>query len=100
MTLSLASLGLWAVLALFTAMDYLPVWIPLVLGVVLFVASVVVGDSKRALASLLGAGLVLGGLSLWLQTELTKPSWLIQIAEAKTKAKVELEVLNRPKEIF
>lgn len=100
MTLSLASLGLWAVLALFTAMDYLPVWIPLVLGALLFLTSVAVGERKRALAALLGAALVLGGLSLWLQTELTKPAWLVQLAEAKTKAKVELQVLNRPKEIF
>jgi hypothetical protein len=79
-TLSLASLGLWAVLALFTAMDFLPVWIPLVLGALLFVTSVAVGDNKRALAALLGAALVLGGLSLWLQTELTKSAWLIQLA--------------------
>ena len=100
MTLSLASLGLWAVLALFTALDYLPVWIPLVLGMLLFVVSVAAADSRRALAALLGAALVLGGLSLWLQTELTKPSWLVEFSEAKTKAKVELEVLNRPKEIF
>ncbi|MCX6478588.1 MAG: ComEC/Rec2 family competence protein, partial [Micrococcales bacterium] len=100
MTLSLASLGLWAVLALFTVLDYLPVWIPLALGALLFVVSVAVADSRRALAALLGAALVLGGLSLWLQTELTKPSWLVEFSEAKTKAKVELEVLNRPKEIF
>jgi competence protein ComEC len=99
-TLSLASLGLWAVLALFTAMDFLPVWIPLVLGVLLFGASVAVSQSRRALAALLGAALVLGGLSLWLQTEITKPAWLVQFSEAKTKATVELEVLNRSKEIF
>jgi competence protein ComEC len=42
----------------------------------------------------------MGGLSLWLQTELTKPGWLVELAEAKTKATVELEVLNRPKVIF
>ncbi|CAB4897925.1 unannotated protein [freshwater metagenome] len=100
MTLSLASLGLWAILALFTSMDFLPVWIPLLLGGLLFVTSVAVGESKRALAALLGAALVLGGLSLWLQTELTKPSWLVQLAEAKAEATVKLEVLNRPKEIF
>jgi competence protein ComEC len=99
-TLSVTSLGLWAALALFTSMDFLPVWIPLALGGLLFAASVAVGESKRALAALLGAALVLGGLSLWLQTELTKPAWLVQLAEAKTKATVELEVLNRPKEIF
>ena len=100
MTLSLASLGLWAVMALFTSLDFLPVWIPLVLGGLLFVVAVVVSESKRALAALLGAALVLGGLSLWLQTEQTKPAWLVQLAVAKTNATVELEVLNRPKEIF
>lgn len=100
MTLSVASLGLWAVLAIFTSMDFLPAWIPLVLGALMFAGAVVVGEAKRALASLLGAALILGGLSLWLQTELTKPAWLVQLAESKTKAIVELEILNRPKEIF
>jgi competence protein ComEC len=99
-TLTLAGLGLWAILALFTAFDTLPVWIPLVLGLLMFFATVLVGEARRALAALLGAALVLGGLSLWLQTELTKPAWLVELAEAKTMAPVELEVLNRPKEIF
>ena len=100
MTLTLAGLGLWAILALFTAFDSWPVWIPLVLGLVLFASAILAGESRRALASLLGAALVLGGLSLWLQTELTKPGWLVELAEAKTKAAVELEILNRPKVIF
>ena len=100
MTLTLAGLGLWAILALFTAFDSWPVWIPLLLGLLLFVAAILAGESRRALATLLGAALVLGGLSLWLQTELTKPGWLVELAEAKTKAAVELEVLNRPKVIF
>ena len=100
MTLTIASLGLWAILAIFTAIDALPVWIPLGLGLLMFVAAMLVGEARRALAALLGAALVLGGLSLWLQTELTKPSWLVQLAETKTKAPVQLEVLNRPKVIF
>jgi competence protein ComEC len=90
----------WAILALFTAFETWPAWIPLGLGLLLFFAAVLVGEARRALAALLGAALVLGGLSLWLQTELTKPAWLVELAEAKTKASVELEVLNRPKEIF
>ena len=100
MTLTIASLGLWAILAIFTAIDALPVWIPLSLGLLMFVAAMLVSQARRALAALLGAALVLGGLSLWLQTELTKPSWLVQLAESKTKAPVQLEVLNRPKVIF
>lgn len=100
MTLTLAGLGLWAILALFTAFDQLPVWIPLCLGLVLFVVAVLVGEAKRAFAAVLGAALILGGLSIWLQTELTKPAWLVQLAESKIQAAVELEVLNRPKEIF
>ena len=100
MTLSVASLGLWAVLALFTSMDFLPVWLPLAFGGLMFIWAVVVGEAKRALAALLGASLILGGLSLWLQTELTKPAWLVEFAEEKTKAEVRFEILNRPKEIF
>ena len=100
MTLTLAGLGLWAILALFTAIDALPAWLPLGLGLALFVTATFVGEARRALAALLGAALVLGGLSLWLQTELTKPAWLVQLAQEKAKTPVELEILNRPKVIF
>ena len=100
MTLTIAGLGLWAILAIFTAFDILPAWLPLGLGLVVFVAAVLVRQSRRALAALLGAALVMGGVSIWLQTELAKPVWLVQLAEAKTEALLELEVLNRPKEIF
>jgi len=99
-TLTLASMGVWAILALFTAIDALPVWLPLGLGLALFVTATFVGEARRALAALLGAALVLGGLSLWLQTELTKPAWLVQLAQEKAKTPVELEILNRPKVIF
>jgi competence protein ComEC len=99
-TLTLAGLGLWAILALFTAIDALPAWLPLGLGLALFVTATFVGEARRALAALLGAALVLGGLSLWLQTELTKPAWLVQLAQEKAKTPVELEILNRPKVIF
>jgi competence protein ComEC len=91
---------LWAILAIFTAFDNLPAWLPLGLGLVVFVAAVLVRQSRRALAALLGAALVMGGVSIWLQTELAKPVWLVQLAEAKTEALLELEVLNRPKKIF
>ena len=97
MTLTIAGLGLWAILAIFTAFDNLPAWLPLGLGLVVFVAAVLVRQSRRALAALLGAALVMGGVSIWLQTELAKPVWLVQLAEAKTEALLELEVLNRPK---
>lgn len=100
MTLTLTGLGLWAILALFTSFDVLPAWLPLVLGLGLYAAAIFSGESRRALAAMLGAALVLGGLSLWLQTELTKPDWLNQLADAKTQAEVEVEVLNRPKVIF
>ena len=100
MTLTLASMGVWAILALFTAIDALPVWLPLGLGLALFVTATFVGEARRALAALLGAALVLGGLSLWLQTELTKPAWLVQLAQEQAKTPVELEILNRPKVIF
>jgi competence protein ComEC len=93
-------MGVWAILALFTAIDALPVWLPLGLGLALFVIATFVGEARRALAALLGAALVLGGLSLWLQTELTKPAWLVQLAQEKAKTPVELEILNRPKVIF
>ena len=100
MTLSIAGLGLWALLAIFTTFQNLPIWLPLVLGVLICVVAWLMKDSRRALAALTGAALLLGGLSLMLQTELTKPAWLVALAQSKASAELELEVLNRPKVIF
>ena len=100
MTLSIASLGLWALLAIFTTFQSLPIWLPLTMGVLLCVAAILLKETRRALAALTGAALVLGGVSLWLQTELTKPTWLVELAQSKNTAEVELEILNRPKVIF
>lgn len=100
MTLGIAALVVWAVLAAFTALDFLPVWIPLVSGAVIFAIGVVANQARRALAALLGGALLLGGVSLWIQTEVTKPVWLVNAAAAETKAIMELEILNRPKVIF
>jgi competence protein ComEC len=99
-TLGIAALVVWAVLAAFTALDFLPVWIPLVSGAVIFAIGVVANQARRALAALLGGALLLGGVSLWIQTEVTKPVWLVNAAAAETKAIMELEILNRPKVIF
>jgi competence protein ComEC len=100
LTLSIAGLGLWALLAIFTTFQNLPIWLPLVLGVLICVVAWLMKDSRRALAALTGAALLLGGLSLMLQTELTKPAWLVALAQSKASAELELEVLNRPKVIF
>ena len=100
MTLGIAALGVWAVLAAFTALDFLPVWIPLVSGAIIFAISTAANEARRALAALLGGALLLGGVSLWIQTEVTKPVWLVKAAAAETKALLELEILNQPKVIF
>lgn len=100
MTLGIAALGVWAMLASFTALDFLPVWIPLVSGAIIFAIGMVANQARRALAALLGAALLLGGVSLWIQTEVTKPVWLVKAAAAETTAIMELEILNQPKVIF
>ena len=100
MTLSIAALGVWAVLAAFTSFDFLPVWIPLLAGVVIFALSMAANEARRALAALVGSALLLGGVSLWIQTEVTKPAWLVEAAALETAAELELEILNRPKVIF
>ncbi len=100
MTLGIAALGVWAVLAAFTALDFLPVWIPLVAGAIIFTIGTAANEARRALAALLGGALLLGGVSLWIQTEVTKPVWLVKAAAAETKALLELEILNQPKVIF
>jgi competence protein ComEC len=99
-TLGIAALGVWAVLAAFTALDFLPVWIPLVAGAIIFAIGTAANEARRALAALLGGALLLGGVSLWIQTEVTKPVWLVKAAAAETKALLELEILNQPKVIF
>ena len=100
MTLSIAALFVWAVLAVFTAVDFLPVWIPMVSGAVVFAISMAANQGRRALAALVGSALLLGGVSLWVQTEVTKPAWLVAASSAETEAELELEILNRPKVIY
>lgn len=100
MTLSIAALGVWAVLAAFTSLDYLPVWLPMVAGGGVFLLGIVAQEGRRALAALAGSALLLGGVSLWIQTEVTKPDWLIANALAETRAGIELEILNKPKVIY
>ncbi len=100
MTLSVAALGVWAVLAAFTSFDFLPVWIPMVAGGIIFGVSLAANENRRALAALAGGALFLGGVSYWVQTDLTKPAWLVQAASSETKAQLELEILNRPKVIY
>ena len=96
MTLSVAALVLWGLLAL---VNEIPSWLLLVLGGFLFASTIVLPDRRRALAALLGAALVLSGLSFWLQSQINKPDWLVQYSSTNTKALVVAEVLNRPKTI-
>lgn len=100
MTLSVSALILWGLLAVFTSFEVLPVWIPLCLGAVIFLVSLSAPATRRALAAIAGAALLLGGVSLWVQSDLTKPSWLIQAAASETAGNFVLEVLNRPRVIF
>lgn len=100
MTLSICAGVVWAILAIFTSIEVLPVWIPIGIGLASFILAIFSVPSRRALGALLGAALMLGGISLLVQTELTKPSWLVELASSEVTETVELEVLNRPKEIF
>jgi competence protein ComEC len=99
-TLSVAASFVWAVLAAFTAFDFLPVWIPILLGAAFFAISGAASQNRRALTALIGSALLLGGVSLWVQTEVTKPAWLVAASLAETQAELELEVLNRPRVIY
>ena len=99
MTLSVAALVLWGLLALVATVYEIPSWLLLVLGGFLFASTIVLPDRRRALAALLGAALVLSGLSFWLQSQINKPDWLVQYSSTNTKALVVAEVLNRPKTI-
>ena len=90
---------LWGLLALVALVNEIPSWLLLVLGGFLFASTIVLPDRRRALAALLGAALVLSGLSFWLQSQINKPDWLVQYSSTNTKALVVAEVLNRPKTI-
>jgi len=99
LTLSVAALVLWGLLALVALVNEIPSWLLLVIGGSLFASTIVLPDRRRALAALLGAALVLSGLSFWLQSQINKPDWLVQYSSTNTKALVVAEVLNRPKTI-
>jgi competence protein ComEC len=77
----------------------IPSWLLLALGSALFAGAVALPDRRRALAALLGAALVLSGLSFWLQSQINKPDWLVEYSSSDSKALVVAEVLNRPKAI-
>ena len=100
MTLSVSALVLWGVLSLACSGLGLPVWIPILLGALLFSLATFLPQRRRALVALLGASLILSGLSLVLQSEINKPAWLIDFANSKAKAFVEVEVISRPKVVF
>lgn len=99
MTLSVAASLLWGLLALVVTTNQIPSWLLFVLGALLFAGTVLISDKKRALASLLGASLVLSGLSFWLQSQINKPDWLVEFAASSANGLVVAEVLNRPKVI-
>ena len=99
MTLSVAAVVLWGLLALVATVNEIPSWLLLALGGALFAITIFLPDRKRALAALLGAALALSGLSFWLQSQINKPDWLVDYVASKAKAVVVVEVLNRPKAI-
>jgi len=99
LTLSVAAVVLWGLLALVATVNEIPSWLLLALGGALFAITIFLPDRKRALAALLGAALALSGLSFWLQSQINKPDWLLDYASSKAKAVVVVEILNRPKAI-
>jgi competence protein ComEC len=99
LTLSIAAVVLWGLLAIVTTLNEIPSWLLFALGGALFAITVFLPDRKRALAALLGAALVLSGLSFWLQSQINKPAWLVEYSSSDSKALVVAEVLNRPKAI-
>ena len=90
---------LWGLLAIVATVNEIPSWLLLALGGFLFACTILLPDRKRALAALLGAALVLSGLSFWLQSQINKPDWLVEYSSTNQKALVVGEVLNRPKAI-
>jgi competence protein ComEC len=99
LTLSVVAVVLWGLLALVATVNEIPSWLLLIFGVFLFASTVALPDRKRALVALLGAALVMSGLSFWLQSQINKPDWLVEYSSKNAKALVVAEVLNRPKAI-
>lgn len=100
MTLSLAGLCLWFVLAIVVSNSEIWQPLPMILGLGAFALSMFLPSHRRAVASLVGSVLFLGGVSLQLQTELNKPMWLSVLVEEQTRAEVTLEILNKPKQLL
>jgi len=99
-THALVALAIWGSLAVFASNDSLPPSWLVIAGLAIFAGAFFLAANRRLLLALLGAALLLAGSSLWLQTELLKPSWLGQLAQVEQSAQLELEILNRPKVIF
>lgn len=100
MTLGLSAALVWVVLAVFAAMEDLPVWGPLAIGFTFFALATFLKQSHRGLAALLGGALILGGISFLSQTALNKPAWLETLITQGKTVEIELEILNRPKAIY
>lgn len=91
--------GAWGILAL--AIGYeLPAWMVLFLGTILFGLAFLVQQTRRALIALSGVALLLSGVSFSLQTELNKPLWIQEVIKQADSHELELEILNRPKQLF
>lgn len=99
MTLAIVAGIVWATLAILISLGA-PGFIALAAGLLAFAITFALPNHSRALLALLSSALVLSGTSLWVQTELTKPNWVVSIIEAGESHELELKILNRPKEIF
>lgn len=99
MTLSVVAVVLWGMLAIVATINEIPSWLLVSLGGVLFISTIALPERRRALAALLGASLVLAGISFWLQSQINKPDWLVHYSSERNTSLVTAEVLNRPKVI-
>lgn len=100
MTHAIVALTLWAALALVAISQSIPLWAILLIGLIFTFLTFVLPENRRALTALLALSFLLSGNSLLVQTAENKPEWINQVIKREQLAEIEVEILNRPKEIY
>lgn len=100
MTLSVVALSLWASLALVVPNEEIPTFSVLLVGIALAATAILLPENRRALVAIGAATFLLAGTSFLVQSAENKPAWISKLIQGQQSVQVEVEVLNRPKEIY
>jgi competence protein ComEC len=99
-TISITALVSWAIVAIWVSNEGITPWILIGLGSVGIVLGFNLPENKRSLLALLSSVLILAGVSIQIQTELTKPASVLELTNQNVTADVVVELLNPARVIY